>query len=79
MKLQRFERRSGFEFLLTFENGETVEVDLQLLIGAYLSEEYLTSAHIDPGWGCLEFRNGAVDIAPNTLYRFAVSTLHGGC
>ncbi len=73
MRLLHFERTTGFEFLLTFENGETVEVDLQPLLSPYLSEEHLASARIDPDWGCLEFRNGSVDIAPGTLYRFATS------
>lgn len=73
MRLLHFKRTVGFEFLLTFENGETIEVDLQPLLGAYLSEEHVASARIDPDWGCLEFRHGSVDIAPSTLYRFATS------
>jgi hypothetical protein len=70
MKLQSF-RNTGFEFTLTFAGGETVAVDLRPLIGAHLKEEDLASARIDPDWGCLEFRNGTVDIDPTTLYRYA--------
>lgn len=73
MRLKHFARKARFDFFLAFENGETVEVDLQPLLGAYLAEEHLASAQIDPDWGCLEFRNGSVEIAPSTLYRFAVS------
>jgi hypothetical protein len=70
MKLKSFQN-TGFEFVLTFADGETIRVDLQPLIEAHVSEEDLASARIDPDWGCLEFRNGAVDIDPTTLYRFA--------
>ncbi|MCB2262336.1 MAG: DUF2442 domain-containing protein [Candidatus Thiosymbion ectosymbiont of Robbea hypermnestra] len=70
MKLQSFQN-TGFEFSLLFANGEIILVDLQPLIGAYISEEDLVSAQIDPDWGCLEFRNGAIDIDPTTLHRYA--------
>nr|VFK12382.1 MAG: Protein of unknown function (DUF2442) [Candidatus Kentron sp. LPFa] len=72
MKLQRFQN-TGFEFSLLFADGETILVDLQPLIGAHVLEEDLASARIDPDWGCLEFRNGAVDIEPTTLYRYAAN------
>jgi hypothetical protein len=72
MKLQSF-RNKAFTFSLTFADGESAEIDLQPLIGEHVSENDLTSARIDPDWGCLEFRGGTVDIAPETLYRFAVS------
>jgi hypothetical protein len=71
MKLQSF-NNEGFIFSLRFANGESARVDLQPLIGAYVSEEHLASARIDPDWGCLEFCAGAVDISPATLYRYAV-------
>jgi hypothetical protein len=72
MKLQSFEN-SGFTFSLTFANGDSADVDLQSLIGEHVSEKDLASARIDPDWGCLEFCGGTVDIAPETLYRFAIS------
>ncbi|BBL70288.1 DUF2442 domain-containing protein [Methylogaea oryzae] len=71
MKLKRFEHREGYRFLLTFENGESTEVDLQKLIGAHVTPDGVHTARIDPEWGCLEFNCGAVDIEPKTLYHFA--------
>ena len=71
MKLTRFERGAGFEFALTFENGERVTVNLEPLIGKYLSPDELASGEIDPDWGCLQFQDGSVDIDPTTLYRYA--------
>lgn len=71
MKLQSFQN-SGFSFSLTFADGETVRVNLQPLIGEHVLEKDLASARIDPEWGCLEFCDGAVDIAPTTLHRYAV-------
>nr|VFJ70999.1 MAG: Protein of unknown function (DUF2442) [Candidatus Kentron sp. FW] len=72
MKLQRFQN-TGFQFSLLFADGKTVLADLQPLIGAHVSKEDLASARIDPDWGCLEFCDGAVDIEPATLYRYAAS------
>ena len=71
MKLQSFQN-NGFIFSLTFANGESADVDLQPLIGEHVPEKDLASARIDPDWGCLEFCGGTVDIAPETLYRFAI-------
>nr|VFJ68406.1 MAG: Protein of unknown function (DUF2442) [Candidatus Kentron sp. DK] len=72
MKLQSFQN-TGFRFSLLFADGKTILTDLQPLIGAHISEEDLASARIDPDWGCLEFRDGAVDIEPATLYRYAAN------
>ncbi len=72
MKLENF-KNFGFNFLLFFTNGEIFTVDIHPLIGKYVSEDDLNSARIDSEWGCLEFRNGIVDIDPTTLYRYAVS------
>ncbi|VFM96747.1 MAG: Protein of unknown function (DUF2442) [Candidatus Kentron sp. G] len=72
MKLQRFQN-TGFTFSLLFADGKTILADLQPLIGAHISEQDLASARIDPDWGCLEFCNGAVDIDPVTLYRYAAN------
>lgn len=70
MKLTKFERRDGYWFMLTFENGETRQVDLRDLIGAYVKPEALHTARLDAEWGCLEFNDGMVDIAPATLYKW---------
>lgn len=71
MKLESFEN-SGFNFLLFFADGEIFTVDIHPLVGRYISENDLNSARIDPEWGCLEFRNGIVDVDPTTLYRYAI-------
>jgi hypothetical protein len=72
MKLEQFQN-TGFDFLLTFANGVTVTTNLKSLIGDYVSEHELPSAKVDIEWGCLEFCNGAVDIEPTTLYRYAIN------
>ncbi len=69
MKLVNFKQKEGYRFALTFENGETKETDLRELIGNYVSSEFLNTARIDNEWGCLEFKDGAVDIEPKTLYK----------
>ena len=74
MKLTALERRHGFKFALTFCNGERVTVDLEPLIGNYVSTDSLGTAEIDPDWGCLQFREGSVDIEPATLYRYAMGS-----
>ena len=72
MKLASFEQRAGFEFAPMFENGERAIVDLEPLIGKYLSRDQLASGEIDPDCGCLQFQDGGVDIEPTTLYRYAL-------
>ena len=71
MKLKQFEHQDAYRFLLTFENGETRDVDLLDLVGPHVAEDLLHTARIDPEWGCLEFLNGSVDVEPKTLYRYA--------
>jgi hypothetical protein len=71
MKLIAFEHIQNYRFLLTFKDGTAVECDLDELIGTHVSIEDISSARIDPEWGCLEFKGGQVDIAPKTLYRFS--------
>lgn len=71
MKLKHFEHHDAYRFLLTFENGETRDVDLLNLVGQHVTEDLLHTARIDPEWGCLEFLNGSVDVEPKTLYRYA--------
>ena len=68
MKLINFKQKQGYCFILTFENGETKESDLTELIGNYVSLECLNTARINTEWGCLEFKDGRVDIEPKTLY-----------
>jgi len=74
MKLKRFEHLDGYSFELTFENEQTIKVDLQDLIGQHVSLKELQTARVDPEWGCLEFNDGKADIEPKTLYQFAVKT-----
>jgi hypothetical protein len=76
MKLKHFKQLDRYRFILTFENCETIEVNLQELIGQHVAVDLLNTAHIDPEWGCLEFLDGKVDIEPKTLYRFAGGTLN---
>jgi len=72
MKLISFEYQHDYIFILAFENGEKIEVNLSDLINKYVSEKNLNTAQINKEWGCLEFNNGMVDIEPKTLYRYAV-------
>ena len=58
-------------FILTFENGESIETDLKNLLEKYVDINSLNTAQLNKDWGCLEFNNGMVDIEPKTLYRYA--------
>lgn len=71
MKLQNFKYIDGYNFFLVFEDGVKKEVNLEVLLADKISLEELSSASIDLDWGCLEFKNGSVDIEPKTLYKFA--------
>ncbi len=73
MKLKEFEYRGNYLFALTFDEGRYLEADLSPLIAKYVNLSEVNSARIDPEWGCLEFKNGAVDIEPKTLYQWAES------
>ncbi len=70
MKLKSFQQQQSYFFKLIFENDEVKMVNLSTLIGSYVDEENLGTARIDEEWGCLEFKNGMVDIEPKTLYRY---------
>ncbi len=70
MKIIDFKNLGGYRFFLRFENGETKEVDLKNLISQKVELNALDSARIDKEWGCLEFKDGLVDIEPKTLYKF---------
>ncbi|SJM91182.1 DUF2442 domain-containing protein [Crenothrix polyspora] len=72
MKLKQFQHLDAYFFLLTFENDDIKEADLAALIGHYVALNELSTARIDSEWGCLEFNDGNVDIAPKTLYQFAM-------
>ena len=71
MKLQNFKYIDGYNFFLVFDDGVEKEVNLESLLANKISMEELSSASIDLDWGCLEFKNGLVDIEPKTLYKFA--------
>lgn len=71
MKLVDFKYQQNYFFTLTFENGECKDIDLKNLIGKYVDVNQLNSAQLNKDWGCLEFNNGMVDIAPKTLYNYA--------
>jgi len=70
MKLVKFEIVKDYIFDLYFEDGLKKHIDLYKLIGLKVSKTELSSAHVDVEWGCLEFKNGLVDIEPKTLYEW---------
>jgi hypothetical protein len=70
MKLQSFEHKHDYVFLLEFTDHRSSEVDLSPLLKAYVDISDLNTAQIDPDWGCLMFKDGMVDIEPKTLYGF---------
>jgi hypothetical protein len=70
MKLLNFKNLGNYNFIFNFENGETKEANLYDLIHSKILPSDLDTAHIDSDWGCLEFKDGFVDIEPNTLYKF---------
>ena len=74
MRLVNFKIKQNYIFDLTFENGVSKILDLSMLIKSKVKKSELKTAHIDEDWGCLEFKNGMVDISPNTLYRFVTHT-----
>ncbi len=70
MKLKEFKIKDDYIFNLVFENGIKKIVDISSLIQEKVAKEEVKTAHIDKDWGCIEFKNGMVDIEPNTLYNF---------
>ncbi len=44
----------------------------------YLIDSELQTARINKEWGCLEFKDGAVDIEPVTLYKYRNTHDKGG-
>ncbi|MBM4208325.1 MAG: DUF2442 domain-containing protein [Gammaproteobacteria bacterium] len=73
MKLKKFEHLESYCFKLELVTGEIKTADLTDLIAKHVGVEDLSSACIDPEWGCLQFKNGNADIEPKTLYKFATS------
>ena len=72
MKLQSFEHKSQYVFVLEFADQSRVEADLSPLLEAYVELSAIKTAQIDSEWGCLIFKEGMVDIEPKTLYKFAL-------
>lgn len=72
MKLQECKQIDGYRFYLKFDDGVAKEVNLQDLISNKVNDSELSSAMIDSEWGCLEFKNGLVDIEPKTLYKYVL-------
>ena len=72
MKLQDFKQIDGYKFFLIFDDGVQKEVDLNELLKEKVTLQELGSASIDKDWGCLEFKNGMVDIEPKTLYKYVI-------
>jgi hypothetical protein len=70
VKLQDFKQIDGYKFFLTFDDGVQKEVDLNELLKEKVTLQELGSASLDKDWGCLEFKNGMVDIEPKTLYKY---------
>jgi hypothetical protein len=73
MKLKTFKQKCGYEFIFIFENGEQKHSDIKGLVAQYLKPDELQTATINHEWGCLEFKNGTVDIEPHTLYKYCVA------
>ena len=71
MKLKKFKIEHDYVFDLYFEDGTHKVLNLENLIKSKVSKEDLKTARIDKDWGCLEFKNGLVDIEPYTLYKLA--------
>jgi hypothetical protein len=71
MKLREIEHKKDYCFLTKFENGEVIISDLKNLISKFVEPNEVKTAKINNDWGCLEFKNGAVDIEPKTLYHYA--------
>lgn len=71
MKLIDFKIYNNYVFNLSFEDGSSRTIDLSKLIKDKVNLKELQTAHLDKEWGCLEFKNGLVDISPKTLYNFS--------
>ncbi len=76
MKIKEIEHKDEYSFILKFENDEIIPTNLRNLISGYVDLKDLVTAHINKEWGCLEFKNGKVDIEPKTLYNFAKNRIN---
>jgi hypothetical protein len=58
--------------LIDFKNTKDYfkDINLKNLIDKKIKITDLKTAKINSEWGCLEFKNGLVDIEPKTLYKF---------
>ena len=68
MKLKQIKHDQDYQFSLIFANQEAIKVDLEKLISKYVNLEEIATARVNQEWGCLEFKNGAFDIEPQTPY-----------
>ena len=71
MKVISCKHINNYQFSITFASNETLDVDLFELIGKHLKPEEISTMNVNSEWGCLEFKEGNVDIEPLTLYKFA--------
>lgn len=76
MKLKEIKHQHDYQFSITFANGESGNVNLESLIATHVKLQEVSTAHINSEWGCLEFKNGAVDIEPKTLYQYSKNQLY---
>lgn len=72
MKLTDFEIKEKYLFSFTFEDGTQCISDIKDLISSKVTEDEIKTARVDTDWGCLEFKDGLVDIEPKTLYNFSI-------
>ena len=70
MKLKQFQNLGNYNFVFVFENEKAIQKNIRDLIGSKVSLDELQTARLDKEWGCLEFKEGMVDIEPKTLYRY---------
>ena len=73
MKLVKYKNINGYNFYFEFDNRDSGEVNIESLIGKYVSKNELSTANLNKEWGCLEFKKGLVDVEPKTLYKFYLS------
>jgi len=72
MRLKEFKKQNDYIFNLRFEDGTKRTVDISALVNSKVKVNELKSAKIDNDWGCLEFKDGMIDIDPKTLYNFSI-------
>ncbi len=70
MKLKQFQNLGNYNFVFVFENEKAIQKNIRDLIASKVSLDELQTARLDKEWGCLEFKEGMVDIEPKTLYRY---------